>query len=71
MKECGLSRILNLASPRSQRLEPVGGFGRFGCSGEDRFFVALQDAEPILDVTGMIITRLRGDTQIAAQEGCA
>ena len=60
----GLSRALAFT-------QPIGGLRRLGCGREDGLLVALQNAEPVLDVARMIAARFGRDAEIAAKEGRA
>jgi hypothetical protein len=51
--------------------EERGGLGRFGCGGEDRLLVGLQDGKPGCEILRVIRARLVGDAKIGAEECCS
>src|SRR5262245_2509091 len=55
--------------PGLQAMQEIGCLLGMGGSLEDGPLIFLQDFEPVIEVGSVIVTRLRRDTQIAAQEG--
>jgi hypothetical protein len=54
---------------RLQSVQIIGGALRMRGRGEDRALVVLEDFEPVADVAGVILARLRRDGQIGTKKG--
>ncbi len=68
---CRRDPVISHASTLSPAGQEVGGALRLGGGGEDRPLVGFQHGEPVGEIGGVILARLRGEVEIGGQESRA